>query len=139
MELKYIVAADTANQSREGKMNIAGEFNTFRSTAVPFSWPTFTIVARLEVHLSEGPKHAAQIKIMDPDGVLILDSPPIPVDFADQGKGVPLRADLMAQVVGATFPVFGDYGVHVFVDGVHRGDLTLYVRQNSPEPKPGPS
>ena len=135
MELKFVVVADTANVSAEGKLNIAGEFNSFHASAVPMIWPQFTIVARLEAPTVEGEQHAAQFKIQDDDGKSIFESPPLPIKFGATGKGVPLRATMMMNLVGIAFPKFGDYGVHIFVDGVRRGDVTLYVRQVTVPPR----
>jgi len=42
---------------------------------------------------------------------------------------MPIRADLVAPVVGLVFPAFGDYAVNLFVDGVLRGATTLYVKR----------
>lgn len=129
MELKFILAADAANISREGKLNITGEFNTFHGSAQPVVHPFFKIVARIEANIAEGLEHAGMVKIVDEDGKPIVQSPPFPLMFGSGGRGIPARANLDVGIVGVAFPKFGDYGVHVFVDGVQRGQLTLYVRE----------
>jgi hypothetical protein len=114
--------------SREGKLNIAGEFNSFFTRTLPLVWPHMVIVARLEANVSEGLEHAVQIKLTDLDGAILLQSPPLPVRFGSAGRGIPARADVLIELSGVLFPVYGDYSVGLFVDGVHRDDLTLYVR-----------
>jgi len=132
MELKVLLTADTVNISREGKINIAGEFNSFHFGKMPGSWPLMSIFARFEAHLGEGLEHALQIKVTDQDGAAVLQSPVVEMKFKKLGSGIPARADVIAQLAGITFPRYGDYTVHLFVDGVRRGDTTLYVRQRPP-------
>lgn len=135
MQLKFILVADAANVSREGKLNIAGEFNTMFGTTLPLVWPFMVIVVRLEAHPGEGPDHAAQFRVTDQDGHPILESPPMPINFHGGGSGIPARADLRLALAGVAFPQFGDYTVHLLVDGVQRGDTTMYVRRRTDVPQ----
>lgn len=132
MQLKFLLIADAANASREGKINIAGEFNSIFG-AVPIVWPSFVIVARLEANAGEGLEHAAQVRLTDEDGATIFETQPMPIRFGTSGRGIPARADIVAQVVGVAFPSYGDYTLHLLVDGVQRGDVTLYIREVPPQ------
>jgi len=134
MQLKFILLADAANQSREGKLNVTGEFNTIFAGQYPAVWPSMWVVARIEVNIGEGLDHAAQLKITTEDGADILVSPPIQIIFASSGKGIPARADVLMGLAGFVIPSKGDYTVNLSVDGVHRGEVALYVRDAPPPP-----
>jgi hypothetical protein len=136
MELRFLLLADAANLSREGKLNIAGEFNAIWAAQLPVVWPQLVIVARLEANAGEGADHAAQIKITDEDGKPIIQSVPMPIKFASSGKGMPIRADLQFGLAGLTLPQFGAYTVHLVVDGVQRGETELYCNKLVPPALP---
>lgn len=137
MEMKFLLIADTANSTPEGKLNIAGEFNTVFGTQTPIVWPYASIVARLEANPGEGRDHAAQLKLTDEDGKQLFASPPMPITFGPGGRGIPARANIIVAVGGLTFPRFGDYTIALYVDGVSRGDMTIYVRDRPLEPADG--
>lgn len=136
MEMRFLLAADAANISKEGKLNITGEFNTIYGAEVPISWPSMVIVARIEAHVGEGPDHAAQFRLADEDGVKIFESPPIPVKVISSGRGIPARGNIMMHLVGLTFPRHGDYTMHLLIDGVSRGHMTLFIRETAPQQHP---
>ena len=137
MELKFLLLADAANQSREGKLNVAGEFNTIYGQQFPAVWPSMYIVSRIEAHVGEGPDHVAIFKFTSEDGKDLLVSPPLPVKFTSAGRGIPARADIHMMVAGLVLPAPGDYSVNIVIDGVHRGVVTLYVRNAPVQPAQG--
>ena len=55
MEVKLAGFCDAANISREGKLNILGEFNTLYAAAVPVIWPLMYVVIKIEATAGEGP------------------------------------------------------------------------------------
>ncbi|MDQ2668182.1 MAG: hypothetical protein M3Z05_19600 [Gemmatimonadota bacterium] len=135
MECKFILIADTANISREGKLNIAGDFNAIFAQTEPIGWPIFSVVVRLEGSLSEGEDHAVQLKVSDDDGMSVFESAPFPIKFGKAGRGMPTRADLVLPIAGLVFPRFGDHSVSIFVDGILRATTVLYVK--SVQDRPG--
>ena len=128
MECKFVLLADAANVSREGKLNITGEFNAVFSDKIPVGWPFLAVVGRLEANAGEGPSHAAQFKLTDDDGQTVFQTPLFPITLAKGAPGTPTRADLVFGIAGLVFPRFGDYAMHLFVDGVQRGAVSVYVR-----------
>lgn len=127
MELEFALVADAANISREGKLNIAGEFNTISGPRTPVSWPRMTFVARLNAHVAEGSAHTALLVINDADGNELLRSPDFPLEFTPSGPGRPLRAGIVVDLVGTRFPKYGDYEINLLVDGRHMGSAPIYV------------
>ena len=128
MECKFILIADAVNISREGKLNIAGEFNAIFASQTPAGWPSMSIVARLEANAGEGVQHAAQFRITDEDGAKVFETPVLPIRFGRPNlPGAPIRADAVMNLAGLVLPRYGLYSVHVLVDGVARGMTTLTV------------
>lgn len=137
MQVRFILFADAANISREGKLNITGEFNTIYAQKVPTAWPSMSIVVRLEAPIAAGAAHTFQLRLTNADGLKLNETPHIPISFVSAGSGVPARSDVLVNLVGAVFPVYGDYSISVIVDGVHHESATLFVRQLSQEPSAG--
>jgi hypothetical protein len=134
---KFVLLADAVNASVEGKLNIAGEFNSIFSDQIPIAYPFFVVVARIEANAGEGLDHAAQFRITDDDGKKIVETPPFPMKFAKAAPGMPVRANVLIQMAGVVFPRHGDYTVHILVDGVQRDETTMYVRKASEQPRRG--
>jgi hypothetical protein len=124
VELKFILLADTANQ-------------TIFAQQFPAVWPALTMVARLEAHPGQGLDHTAQLKVVNEDGKEIVVSPLIPIKFVSASAGIPARADLLFGMAGLVIPARGDYAVMLFVDAVLRGQVTLYVREQPTTPHAG--
>lgn len=137
MELKFALLGDAANESKEGKLNLIGEFNTIRSAGEPVGWPALALAARFEASVSEGTQHRFQIGLFDSDGQSILPlSGPLPLAFQNQGPGRPLRGQVIIHLVGLMFPKFGDYSFHLLVDGRLLGEVPVYVMKAPTPPRP---
>jgi hypothetical protein len=128
MKCRFLLLADEATPTPEGKLNVSGEFNLIRSPSVPFAHPKMSVVAKFEAHQTEGLEHAAQVKIAGPDGADIFQTPIFPLKFWTFEAGVPIIAGMITNVAGVVFPEFGDYSVHLFVDGVAWDETAIYVR-----------
>ena len=126
MDLKFALLADAVNESKEGKLNITGEFNTIWSPSVPLTYPFLCIVARFEARVSEGTQHTLRIGLFDEDGgVVIPVSPDLELGFVSTGRGRPLRAQVIIQLVNFVLPKHGDYEFHLLVDGHHKASVPL--------------
>ena len=75
MEVGLAVLADAANVSREGKLNILGEFNTIFAGRFPVTWPKMNLVLKLEATVGEGSRHRLGIRVINQDGKLV--APPV--------------------------------------------------------------
>ncbi|HEX9885843.1 MAG TPA: hypothetical protein VGA70_05120 [Longimicrobiales bacterium] len=134
MEMKFGLLCDAANESREGKLNILGEFNTIWAGGFPVRWPRCVLVARFEAHPSEGQDHDLVLRLTDRDGADIIPSPPrLPIRFAQAAPDMPLRAQVVVNLDGMTFERPGEFEYHLVVDGHHRGSVPIWVR---PRQKP---
>lgn len=137
MELKLGVLCDAANISREGKLNILGEFNRIHSPGEPIRWPLCALVARIEAPTVEGPRHELEIDLTDADGRSILQPRPKgSIEMKPMGPGRPLRAQFIANIENLQFPRFGDYEFHVLVDGRSIGTIPVYIVRHGDSASP---
>ena len=130
MDLKFALLADHVNTTLEGKLNIIGEFNAISAARVPATHPFLFLVARLEASVSEGTEHELTIGIYDEDGQKVMPkSPTFPIKFKPQGRGLPLRAQVVAQLGGLRFDHFGSFEFHLLVDGRLEARVPFLVSQ----------
>ena len=133
MKVTLAVLADAANVSREGKLNILGEFSTLYAQKVPVRWPLMTLVVRLEATSGEDARHQLGIRVLDEDGKLVAPAIDGEITFPPgQGRGRPRRSQLIVGIQGAEFKKYGTYEFELLVDGQSQCTVPLYV-----EPHPG--
>jgi hypothetical protein len=136
LELKFALLADHVNITREGKLNLIGEFDKLFAQKVPAMHPMIFLVARFEASVSEGTEHRFAIGLYDEDGQAVLPkSPPIPMRFETQGRGRPLRAQVITQLGGVRFPKYGAYEFHLLIDGREMGVIPISVTEPPPPPE----
>jgi hypothetical protein len=138
MEIRYAVLADSANVSREGKMNITGIFDQVNAVTFPAAHPGASLAIGFEAHGSEVGVHNVLITFADADGQRIMQTkveltvhPPNDASQAARGGHV-LPIPLIP------LPTPGDYTFDVFVDGRYATSIPLAARQ-VPDPQAPPS
>lgn len=109
VSVQLAAIADAANISREGKLNIVGEFNLIWAQSEPVQWPSLVYVAKVCSSEEDGHLLALQLRVVDEDEQLIAAlemnlgfSPPV---VPGVGSGIPF----VIPIVGAQFPKFGSY------------------------------
>ena len=129
MEKLLFLAADYANITREGKLNVMGIFNDIFSPAFPARHASMHIVATLGAELGEpGQTRDFTIKLLDEDGIQILElSGQIQIPTAEHGRRP--EVNLILGINDIIFPKPGIYQFVLFVEKDHKGDLSLYVNQ----------
>src|SRR5690242_6893273 len=143
VQVNLLVLCDAANVSREGKLNVLGEFDSIHAAAFPLAYPTMVLVVRVEGHATEAGEHQLRLRLLDEDGgdvvpalegAFPLGPPPYP--------GAPIRsAPLILQLHGVRFNSPGHHSFELLVDGQHLRSLPLHVMaapdpggQPAPEP-----
>ena len=140
MDLKFALLADHVNRTSEGKLNIIGEFNAISAARVPATHSSLFLVARFEASVSEGTEHQLTIGLYDEDGKGVLPkSPTFPIKFVPQGRGLPLRAQVVAQLGGLKFDHFGNFEFHLLVNGRIEATVPVSVSQIKEQKKRGKS
>lgn len=129
MEIRFATVADTANVSREGKLNITGMFTTiWAAHDPPVHWPSMDLVIILETDASEVGEHSLEIKFVDADGEVLqtqggtFDAP------QPSTPGFPQRIQFVLSYRGLEFPRFGDYAFDIFIDDRYGDTVFLHVK-----------
>ncbi len=129
MQVNLAVLCDAANVSREGKLNILGEFDSIHVSTFPLIYPTMVLVVRLEAHPTEAGDHRLKLHLVDEDGRDVV--PYLHGDFPTGDPpflGVPIRtAPLILQMHGVRFEAPGHYSFELLVDNHHLRSLPLHL------------
>jgi len=129
MKVNLAVLCDAANVSREGKLNVLGEFDSIHASTFPLTYPTMVLVVRLEAHPTEAGDHHLKLHLFDEDGQDVI--PPLSGEFPTGDPpflGVAIRtAPLILQMHGVRFERPGHYAFELLVDNHHLRSLPLHV------------
>ena len=129
MLVNLAVLCDAANVSREGKLNILGEFDSIHASTFPLSYPTMVLVVRIEAHPTEVGDHLLKLQLLDADGRDVV--PPLEGGFTTglaPFLGVPVRtAPIILQMHGVRFDAPGHYAFELLVDGHHLRSIPLHI------------
>src|SRR4051794_40062616 len=129
VQVNLLVLCDAANVSREGKLNILGEFDSIHASSFPLTYPTMVLVVRLEAHPTEAGDHRMKLQLVDEDGGDVV--PPLQGEFPTGDPpflGVAIRtAPLILQMHGVRFEHPGHYSFELLVDNHHLRSLPLHV------------
>ena len=127
MEVIYILAADYANTTHDGKLNVMGIFGQIRYPNFPAHHPQMHFVAQINYELQDyGSEHELTIKLIDPDGADIVSvTGPINVR-SENGEKIPdLNVILPLNNVLLEKP--GRHEFAVIVDGEKKSYLGVDV------------
>lgn len=129
MRLTILLAADYANMTREGKLNVMGIFNDIYATTFPARHSSMHLVAKLMAELGEyGTSRNFTVKLLDADGSSVFDlSGQFQVPTGRQGRKP--EVNLIFELKDLIFPKEGIYQFVLLVDKDHKGELTLYVNK----------
>lgn len=130
MEIRYALVADHATEDKANKPIIIGVFDQVYTApdTSPVPLPPFFLVAEFNAHVTEGAEHRLEMRFTDMDGQDLAPRGEMTLKFVPQGPGRPLVARLLAKVgPGLSVPGIGGYAIHLFVDGIRRGEVSLHV------------
>jgi hypothetical protein len=132
MEVRFALIADAANISREGKLNILGEFNAVHAAQYPYRHPVICYIASIEIiNEDRGHRFEIELRYTDEDGRAI--APPIAFQIGVAGPDVPGGIEshsLILPINNLTVPRTGKYCFDLWCDGVmvKRTRLTAFTR-----------
>jgi len=136
--------ADSANVSREGKLNILGQFDTIWTQSLPVVWPMLVVVVKLEATAGEGPKHRLGLRVVDEDGQLVGPQVDAQVEIGKpRVPGLPYRADWILPIGNAVFPKYETVTFEILADDHNIASIELQIRpaseiQAGPHKQAGP-
>ena len=127
MELLTILAADYANITQNGKLNVMGIFRNIYATKFPARHLSMTLVVKLGAELGEfDDERQLAVRLMDADGnELMRYESPIKVPSPSGGQRPEINA--IIQINEIVFPQPGRYQFSVFVDRDAKGSLPIDV------------
>lgn len=130
MRLLFFLAADYANISRDGKLNVMGIFNEVNSEKFPAVHTSMFIIIRFSPELGEvGEKRELSLLLHDPDGTELINMS-LPIDIPQAERGMHRSANAIIELKGVLFPSPGPYRFIVLVDKDQKGYLPLRVNQH---------
>jgi hypothetical protein len=128
MEIEFAVIADYAANTDEGKLIVAGIFDSIYAPQLPVHHPTLAVAMRLRAHPGEEGVHEVLVRIVDPDGGEVV--PPMEAHVAFESMD-PLEggtAQMVMQVMGTPLAMTGRHSVDVLIDGRFEKSIPLVVR-----------
>lgn len=110
MQVQLAIVCDAANQSREGKLNMLGEFDVLLARSFPAMHPQMSYAAKVRWPMSLGPTIRFSLRVVDSDERAIAG----PLHFEARNASPKVKDSeyglLMAlPILMATFPAAGTY------------------------------
>jgi len=129
MKQLLILAADYANITGDGKLNVMGIFNDIYSFSFPARHSSMHLVAKLGAELGEyGQTRNFTVRLLEEDGNQIMDiSGQFQVPKGERGRKP--EVNIVLELKDVVFPKPGLYQFVILVDKDHKGELSLYVNQ----------
>jgi len=129
MKLLLLLAADYANVTGDGKLNVMGIFNEINATHFPARHPSMHLVVKLGAELGEyGETRGLTIKLVDVDGDQIMNLSGS-ADVPQSVGGRKPEVNAILELKDIVFPKPGPYQFIVLVDKDYKGDLTIYANE----------
>jgi hypothetical protein len=124
-----LLAADYANLTGDGKLNVMGIFREINAPIFPARHSSMHLVVKLLPELGEyGEKRNLIVKLLDPDGVEIMSVlGEIQVPVGTQGRAP--EVNVILELKDIVFQQAGPYSFVILVDKDHKGDLPIYVNK----------
>jgi len=136
VKTEIFALCDAATQSG-GKLNILGTFDTIFSPQLPATHPQCSIALRLRFERIEEGEHRIKVNIVDEDGHLVMPSFDLNVNVRMGEEAQTVSANWVINIQRLGFAKYGQYAIHLAVDGRSEATLPLLVREAPPRP-PGP-
>lgn len=129
-EVQFAALADAVNLSREGKLNITGEFDIIWSQQEPVGWVLMYFVAKIKVGEAAGPEIQIGLSILDEDGNLVVPAVAITGPKPESKiVGQPASFPLVVPIYNAQFPKFGTYLFQLSGGGVPLVAIPIHILQ----------
>lgn len=139
MNVKLAVLADYATTTAEGKLVICGVFDTVFAPSAPVVHHSMYLALRVDSHPGEPAKHRLVIRLVDPDGNLVIPELDAKFDLgpaADRSQSGGLQ--LVLALPNVEFKTMGRHAVDILIDDRFEESVILNV-ERLPEPPTKPS
>jgi hypothetical protein len=129
MKLVLLLAADYANLTRDGKLNVMGIFREINASQFPAIHPSMHLVIKFVAELGEyGDTRQLIVKLRDPDGGEIFSLNGLAkIPEGELGR-IP-EVNVILELKAIKFQKPGTYQFIVMVDKDYKGDIPIYVNK----------
>ena len=128
MEVTWALLADCANVSRDGKLNILGEFNTLTGTEPPFQIFQKSLVIKFHGSVHEQGVHRIGLRLVDEDGKMHWASSDAPITFPPpSAAGQPIRLQAVSSLPLIQINAVGAFELEILVDGSRLYAISLFT------------
>ena len=128
MNVELFALCDAA-ADYNGKLSILGAFDAIWARTAPAVHPQCAVALRMRFSKVEEGEHKVRINIVDADGKSVVKPFETSANIRYQENVTSIAANMILNLHGIKFPVFGDYSVDLTVDDKHEASLPLYVNQ----------
>ena len=120
--------ADTANISKEGKLNITGIFNSINVAGFPAAHPSMVLVFVIEGERSEAQsEHKLKVDLIDEDGNHVIPSIEGNIRFADIPPSGSIHAPQILHLVNVQFKKEGHHEFKIIINGEVRASVPINI------------
>ena len=134
MKLELFLAADYANITNSGKLNVMGIFRVINASTFPVRHSSMHLVIKLLPELGEyGIVRDLFVKLLDPNGNELVGLS-AQVNAPKPGGGMPPEINVILELKDTVFPQPGPYQFVVLVEKDHKGALPIFVNQLEAQP-----
>jgi hypothetical protein len=134
MQITLAVLADYATTTDQGKLVIAGVFETINAPTLPATHPSMALALRIAADPGERPDHHLTLRLVDPDGVEVIPALDGDISFGEMHPVEGGRAQIILNMPGIRFSKAGPHRMDVLIDGRLEHSVDLYVRLAPPAP-----
>ncbi len=127
MNVEFAFLCDSAQESG-GKIHALGiGLESIAAPRVPAMLPTVTVVTQLRYSIAEAGPKALAIRAVNADGQNIVDPIDREIEFPMPPRRTTNIGRLIIALTSVRFEVYGDYSVHVALNGSEIARLPLSV------------
>lgn len=128
MNLDFAFVCDYAEVPQ--KVNAIGiGFDVIYAPEVPYRHPLFFVVAQLRARSVEAGEKNLQVDLIDENGHSIIPTLRGKLNVARPRVGVETTARLAMKLSNVQFPQYGEYSIHVLVEGLEYIRIPLRIER----------
>lgn len=135
MHVSFVLFADAANLSQEGKLNVLGVFDAVHVGQFPALHPRATLVVRLKGTNADAGTHPMGLRWVNPRGNELWSSTAELSVAPNSGMGTEMDMPVIIQL-DLPLDMVGDFSMHIDLDGEQRATTVLHVRGGAPQVAP---
>jgi hypothetical protein len=136
MKVEIFNVCDFATVDMSGKLTMVGVFDRIHAVSAPMAYGTFSLAIRLRFENIEEGQKRIKLSFVDSDGQQIVPSLEANILVQTPPQESSSTIHFVTTVMQLIFPKFGEYAVHLAIDGRQEGSTPVFVRQVIPN-QPG--